>query len=315
MPSLTATSLKELIAHAGYADIRSINSKAFGVVVPKTRVEAVVPTLLRVLSAYRPVQVSTRELRVQEFSVFAKNANMQRGVAAFSHGRGNEFNLQHAIHAYIADYGKPIDITFTASNGRVFRAPNIKRVDHVGAQNIFARNKADVLLVSDTGRTYPLSIKDENAGAWESADSYWGDKAKHFLLWALKKRKTTLVDNGDGGYSVTPAIAVAATAAEVRDVVFGADILGHGAVIVKRFAADSFKWDFDKDVLMITCKSVILTPADLQTEDTVYFQIRNDRSRNTASLHRGLRTLATMKKKLTSTDMVFSQSLRAQMGI
>ena len=315
MADLNLTSLKAALAERGYKDIKNLSTTSLGIVVPKTKVDKVVPDLVVALKDYNPKIVNDRELRVGVFSIFAKNANMQRGVAAFTHGRGNEFNLLTAIQEYINDYGKPINIELRSQqNGVVFKANSVMKVVHVGAKDVFKRNKADLHFVTDHMTVYPMSVKDENASYWESADSYWGVQAKNFLNWAIYKKYAKLEENGTGGFNVVPNIAVAATDPEIRDVVFGADIYGKGAIIVQKFTPAAFKWDFDKDVLIITCKLIITKENHVKGAHEVFFQVRNDRTRTTANLYKGLRTLATMRRSLQG-NKIFERGARSQMGI
>ena len=153
------------------------------------------------LKNFRPKQISDHELRIGTKSIFAKNENLQKGRTAFGQGRGNEFALQSAITEYQLDYGKPVNIEFIGDRQK-FIANNVIKVNHVGAKDVFQRNKADLHLINTNMQAIPLSIKDITAGAWESADSYWGEKAKQFLMWALDTKQTQLQDNHDGSYSV-----------------------------------------------------------------------------------------------------------------
>lgn len=310
---ILVTQLKAAIADLGYREIKSLGPNAFGIVVPKTKVLKVIPDLAVILKDYQPTIISDVELRIGDKSVFAKNANLQRGRAAFSQGRGNEFLLQEAIEEYQVDFGKPLTIEFKSSRKK-FVCKHVMKVNHVGAKDVFQRNKADLHLVTDKMLVYPISVKDTSAGAWESADTYWGEKSKQFLMWALDKKMTLLEDNGEGGYSVRPSIAVAATTKEIRDVVFGSDLYGKGAVIVQKFSAQHFEWDFKRDVLVIHCNDIIQTEGDVSAAHAVYFQIRNDKGRNPQFLHRGLRTIAAMKNHLQGVK-VFEKSTRAQVGI
>lgn len=306
---INTTTLKELLASMGYSDVRTLSQKSFGVVVPKTKVDLVVPTILKELKAYNPKAVSDREVHIGGKQVYAKNANMQRTAHSFTQGRGNEWNLLNAITEYITDYGKPIDLQFVQPNGPKLLCKQVMKVSHVGAKNIFERNKADIQLITSRMVAIPISIKDENAGYWESADSLWGEKARMFLEWAMKTGGTQLVENGDGGYSVRPPIALKASAQEIRNVVFGADIYGKGAVVVKKFMPDSFKWDFDKEVLTITCKEVIKNENDIKGDHEVYFEIRNEKGRNPKYLYKGLRTMATMKSNLRG-NKIYESNVR-----
>lgn len=313
MPDILITTLKSIIANIGYRNIKDLSSTSIGVVVPKTIVQKVIPTLTVALKEWKPKVVSDLELRIGRFSVFSKNENLQKGRTSFGQGRGNEFALQSALLEYRADYGKPITVEFVGDRQK-FTANNIIDVRHVGAKDVFQRNKADLHLINTNMQAIPLSIKDITAGAWESADSYWGEKAKQFLMWALDTKQTQLQDNHDGSYSVRPAIALAASPQEIKDVVFGADIYRKGAVIVQQFRADNFTWDYTRDVLTVKCAHVILTENDIYGGNEVYFQIRNDRERNPKFLYRGLRTIATMKSHLQGVK-VFESNTRNEVGL
>jgi hypothetical protein len=308
------TELKAIIGAMGYKDVRTIGLNSFGVVVPKTQVASVVPILRSALEEYEPKVVSDVELRIGLVSVFAKNANMQRARAGMSGGRGNEKNLQVAIREYRTDYGKPINIEFKQRHGsNIFVCKDVMEVKHVGAKNVFQRLKADVHLVTSKMTTYPISVKDFNAGSWESADSYWGERAKSFLMWALHTKQTK-ISRASGYYVITPPIAIAASSDELKAVVFGADIYGKGAVVVEHFNPTSFQWDFVRDVLVVLCENVILEPQDIPSASMPYFQIRNDSKRNPRWLKPGLRTVATMKNHLSGVK-VFESNTRSEVGL
>ena len=187
-----------------------------------------------------------------------------------------------ALDEYLVDYGKPLTVEFVAG-GKKFVCNDVMKTVHVGAKDIFKRIKADIHLVTSKLTVYPISVKANDAGAWESADTYWGEASKQFLMWALDKKHTMLEDNKAGGYSVKPPIAIAASAAEQKDVVFGSDILGKGAVVQQTFDATDFKWDFKRDVVTVECKAIITTEGEVTGAHTAYFQIRNDKTRDRSS--------------------------------
>lgn len=314
MKQILLTELKASIGAAGFKDVRSLGPNALGVVVPKTQVSHVVPTLRSVLAEYEPQIVSDVELRLGRMAVFAKSADMQRGRAGMTMGRGNEKNLQKAIQEYRTDFGKPIDIEFKERAGsKVFVCKDVMLVKHVGAKDIFKRNKADVHLITSKLTVFPISIKANNAGAWESADSYWGERAKSFLMWALDTNQTRL-KRESGYYTIQPPIAIAASRTELRDVVFGVDIYGRGAVIVETFNSTSFAWDYARDVLTVSCAKIILTENDIPASHMPYFQIRNDKARVPKWLKPGLRTVCTMKSHLQGVR-IYESATRSKVGL
>jgi hypothetical protein len=313
VPDINVTTLKAVLAGLGHKDIKTLTSTSFGVVVPPTHVDKLVPELAKAFVAYKPTIVSTRELKVGKFTVLAKNREQQRGIHRFTFGRANEFNLMGALREWMADYGKPLNVTFM-SNSTQLKAQRVVKVEHTGAKNIFMRHKADVHLITDTAQRVPLSIKDESAGYWESVDSYWGPKSAKFLQWALTNGQTALDDNGAGGVSLRPPIAIPATAQETRDVVFGTDLYGRGGVVVKKFTPDSFVFNTKNDTLEVHCTEVITTVEQVKGQHEVYFEIRNERNRNPKHLQKGLRAMAAMKGNLRG-DKVFDQSDRNKAGI
>jgi hypothetical protein len=317
MARLLATELKTALASLGYTDIKTLGHNAYGIVVPKTRVAAVVPTLMSAFAEYKPKQISDMEIRIGLLSIHAKNANLQQTRKALTMGRANEYALMAAINEYRIDYGKPINIEFVSRRTKKkFLCKSIMKTEPVGAKNIFKRHKADVWLIDSSMKVYPLSVKDVTASYWESADTYWGLKSKQFLMWALDQKFTKVTKNSDGGYSISPAIAIAASPDEVHDVVFGVDIFGHGAVVVEKFNAASFTWDYARDTLVVTCKDLIVTDTDVSDAQTPYFIIRNAKDRNPKYIHQGLRTLASMKERvLLGETKVFDRTIRAKVGL
>jgi hypothetical protein len=311
--TLNVTTLKAILSALGYKDIKSLSSTSFGVVVAPTKVDKLLPELMKAFAAHKPKMVSTRELRVGTFSIFAKNREQQRGIQKFTFGRGNEFNLMGALREWMTDYGKPLTVTFHGPKAK-FVAKKCVKVEHTGARNIFQRLKADVHLIDINSRHYPLSLKDDSAGYWESADSYWGVKSAKFLQWALADGQTTLDDNGAGGVSVRPPIAIPASTQEIKDVVFGTDIYGRGAVVMKKFTPDSFSWNTRNDSLDVHCTEVITEASHVEGDHAVYFEIRNERGRNPQHLQRGLRAMAAMKRNLRG-DKVFEASARNKAGL
>ena len=315
MPStINISNLKTIISACGFTDIKNLTTTALGVVVAPTKVDKVIPQLMIALREYKPVMVSTRELRIGDKTVFAKNRNMQRGSKAMTFGRGNEYNLMSTINEWMRDYGRPMHIIFE-TDSRKFEAKNVVKTQHTGATNIFQRLKADIHLVDDKARHIPISIKDDSASYWESVDTYWGKQGKKFLQWAVQCGATALVENGQGGFSVKPSIAIAASPVETRDVVFGNDLLMKGCVLIKKFKPNNFRWDFHKDILHIECSEIMSTVSDVVNEHQVYMQIRNRAGRNPQHLYNGLCALAIMKGKLYGEIKAFPFSDRTKIGI
>lgn len=315
MPDINITTLKTILAGMGYNEIKPLSLTAFGVLLPKTKVDKFIPMLAKELEAYRPEVVNDRELRIGDLTVFAKNRDLQRGVHSLTYGRHNEQNFMLSVNEYMRDWGKPLNVEFVVHDRVRFRANGVTKITHTCAKNVFQRLKADVHLITERGQHYPISIKDDAASYWESADSYWGAQSRTLLNYALKKNLTQLDQLDATTYTLRPPIAVQANEKETRDVVFGNDIFGKGAVVSKTFKPNSFEWDYNKDVLVISCSSVITTTSDVDNAHAVWFEIRNDKSRQPKHLMKGLRAMAIMRYAITSKEKMLSPGDRTKAGL
>lgn len=103
-----------------------------------------------------------------------------------------------------------------------------------------------------------------------------------------------LKQHEEGYYTITPNFAVRATDEETKNVVFGSDIYGNGAVITRTFKSDDFQ--INENILKITCSDIIEDMSDIPDEKRVWFLVRNDKTR--AGVIRGIRVLAVYEKRI-----------------
>lgn len=213
----------------------------------------------------------------------------------------NEHTFVYAIHrGLIASKGLPLNITFVDDRLKKKTYKNIVSCTHVGSSNT-QRKKADVALIDQNGKIYPISIKMGSGDRWESADTYWGDKARDYIKRLAKTKKIKLQIQDNDTYKITPNFAVKATRIEAKDVVFGADIIeGNGFVVIENFTDDDFKQDGTK--LTIRVDKVIDTIDDLDKSDYPWFIVRNDSSRASAKIgYPGIRVTAVRANRLYNT--------------
>lgn len=237
-----------------------------------------------------------------DFSIIAKPKNSQGKKSA---GLENEMMFLDQILEVLSDNeGSPIHIELKASNtGKILRFKNIVDAKDMGSDTS-GRKKADVVLYDNKGTTYPISIKKDSAQYWESADRYWAKNAKKYIDLAVKNRRAILTEQSSGHYVITPVLAIKATEAEKKNVVFGSDILPRGAVITKTFVPSDFSYLGAKNILSIQTHSIINSPSEIRGDKDVYFVIRNDKTRNTNGLYRGIRVLAAYANWLSGKTLI-----------
>ncbi len=228
------------------------------------------------------------------FSILAKPASRQGGMSA---GLENEEALVKAVNTLAVDQPEGINVKFVGPGAGEFLVEGVTKAISAGADTK-GRKKSDVNLVT-TGGNVPISIKKDNAQYWESADSYYGARAGEKLKELEAAGEVEMVDKG-GYYNVVPNIAVPASADEVIDVVFGSDILGTGAVIKKSFSDSDFVYDADTNTLTVTSTYIITDPSHVTGDYSVWFLIRNDKTRKSVPGYPGIRVLAAYEKRINT---------------
>jgi hypothetical protein len=194
----------------------------------------------------------------------------------------------------------PLTISFVSDNN-TFTLEGISEVVN-RSRDSSLRKKADLVLLCSQMHEYPISLKRDDAGFWESADSLLGEKFKNILETAMANDKVTLTfDAKSGNYSITPQIVCRANKEDAENVIFGADILPNGGVIKRTFTKGDFS--LEGNMLTITCSAIYRSLSDIEdTNDYPYFFLKNSQSRNCKTLgYKGLRPYALTKSRVTST--------------
>jgi hypothetical protein len=247
---------------------------------------------------------SIGKLEVQGFKIYVKPLSKQGSSSA---GLANEKILATNVNDVVKQGA--CDVIFMHGSNK-FVVKEVIRADLVGTDTTH-KKKSDLNLVTRDGKTIPISIKQDNAEIWESADN-WASNAKKIVDDQVAKKNSEIqLTNENGIYSVSPNFAVVANSEEVKSVVFGSDILSEkGAIISRTFVPADFKYDGLTNTLTVNVSGIIRTEKDIPEEKKVYFLIRNDRTRNIRGFYRGLRVLAVYKKRLTKNVLVLKDVKR-----
>ena len=291
----TLATLKKL----GYSNIKKMSSKRFAVLVDgpaSSRIQA----LQKITNAFKadgaiwdkkPSSVSSMGMiKVGDISILAKPAKRQGGQSA---GLGNESILVDQVNNHTSEFG-PVNIVFKGPGAGMFSVPDVTQAISAGADTA-GRKKSDVNLMSSAGAV-PVSLKQDNACYWESADSFYGKKAADKIDELLASGEIEMIDKG-GYYNISPNIAVKATPEETADSVFGSDLLGNGAVIKKTFTDADFSYDEAKNTLVIDSTYIITDLSHVTGDYEVWFLIRNDKTRKSVPGWPGIRVLAAYEKR------------------
>ena len=159
------------------------------------------------------------------------------------------------------------------------------------------RKKSDVNLKTNSGKIIPISIKKDNAEIWESADSYWGEKAAAYTRRLAMLGKIKLIPFGSV-YKIEPTFAVKATTEEKKNTVFGSDLLVlKGAVVSRTFGKEDFQYSGKDGKLTIKCSHIVTSIEDVKGDVDVWFLVRNDSTRTTGGI-KGIRVLAVFEKRI-----------------
>jgi hypothetical protein len=280
----------------GYKDFKKLSGARFAILTDENRVELlekIAQHFTQFGAVYDPDfgSSSVGGVRIGKFGIFAAPKSKQGKASA---GIQNEITLIKMINDALAD--GPLNVVFDAGSKK-FTIPNAVRAEAVGGDTK-DRKKSDVNVIDNDGNVYPLSLKKDKAEMWESADSYWGDKMKKIVERELKNG-TVRVDAHPkvrSVFTLTPNLAVKANAQEVKNVVFGNDILPNGAVLEKTFSG-KYKVDGETESVIIDVTKIITSTRELKGEYEVYFLIRNDSSRKGSKIP-GLRVLAVKKSRI-----------------
>jgi len=185
-------------------------------------------------------------------SFLLKPSNVQGRASA---GTENEDILENELKKYLED--GPKNIVFIGSN-KNYATRAIKEVVGVG-YDVAGGKKADVVLVGD--KNYPISIKKDNAGFWESSDSRYKDvvsklsekikRGDFFPELTFKpftdklgneKEGINIMYNEDTGKKITGIIVTDLPSKDEESIIFGSD---NAVVIYRTYSPKDFSLEGD----------------------------------------------------------------------
>lgn len=283
----------------GYTNIQRENGKCLSIFTDGHRVKALEDVTLqfKVHGAYYDPEKGPSSIGavcIGDFAVRCRPLNRQG-----RHARGIE--NEHMIYDEIKFLTKNGAIAVRIKDGVTAYTYNyVVDVEHV-RHDYTLRKKADLLLVIKDGTRIPISIKKDNSDMWESADTYWGRKAKR-IVDDLEDQGEIEIEKTGNVYSIDQNVAIKANRTEKEAVAFGSDIKRkNGFVVVRTFRSSDFSLVSDNDVLEINCTKII---DQVSSIGNVYFLIRNDKTRTGSKIRPGIRVVAVDESRLGRTTKV-----------
>jgi hypothetical protein len=299
--NLSMDEIKSRLTAAGYNNFKDKSSHQVFVLVDNVNRVELLQKIEKIFSSegakYDPEkgQSSVGMVVVGRFSIGASPASKQGKKSA---GLDNEDTLINNINSFVKN--GPINIKFIAGK-KTFKVDGVIKAIEMG-RDTSGRKKSDVNLQTKSGKIIPISLKKDGAEMWESADSYYAKKAKDIIDRLIIDKKVTL--SGRNIKKITPNIAIEATKKEAKDVVFGSDLLGTGAVLYRTWKASDFKITENGNLEIISSK-IYTNEREVENGDhSVYFLIRNDSSRKGSKIYPGIRVLAVGKTRINKNVLV-----------
>ena len=179
-----------------------------------------------------------------------------------SAGTENEDVLENTLKEFFAD--GPKNVVFVGQN-KNYSTSNVKEVKGVG-YDVAGGKKADVVLIGD--KQYPISIKKDNAGFWESSDSRYkdvvnklsekiknGDFAPQLVFKPFKdklgneKVGINVMHNEETGAKVSGVIVTDLPSKDEQSIIFGSD---KAVVVYRTYSPKDFSLEGDTVKVEVT---------------------------------------------------------------
>ena len=227
-----------------------------------------------------------------------------------SAGTENEDVVVNEINKYIAEGAK--NVIFDAPN-KDLTINNVKEAVTVG-YDVAGGKKADIIVKAD--KDYPISIKKDNAGFWESSDTRYkklvltlskkiadGDFAPELVFQPFvdklgnKKEGINTMYNETTKTKVSGIIVTDLPTNEEESIIFGSDKV---VVVYRSFSPNDFR--LEGDTLYVEVSKIIENIADVEEFNLEpVLNIRHDSTRASTG---GLRATVQPKNKIYSDDKV-----------
>lgn len=306
---LTREQVQDAIMRAGYSDIKANGNKLNVLIeIPsgqgkteyRTKVlQDLLVKLNKILPKDKPTYSKDPGLsslggiifQNSRVAVVVKDVGKQGEKSA---GVANEATLANLLGSIIKKYGS-VDVTFVDPRGKKLSMANATGIELVG-KDTADRKKSDAILIGKKGRL-PISLKQLDADAWESADTLFGQRAKGIIeklqndgviqLQTIGERTNKRTGQTIPVYKLSKEIVVEPTPEEALNAIFGTDLNPNGGVVIQTFKEEHFVQDGNN--VTIEAHAVIANPEDIPESHMMVWLIRNDSTR--ANPLPGLRTL------------------------
>lgn len=237
----------------------------------------------------RPDYSSIGYVKIQNLKICVKSQRQQKQL---SPGVPNEQFLIQKINKYLLQHAA-INLIFLSETIAVRYIDVTECIATENRKLRTGRNKADMLIKTATSQ-HAVSIKQSDAERWESADTARGKQARAKLESALHAGKIQMLPAlTDTGYPIyrngnreqpvmriEPEIYWRMSQNEQRQTMFGDDIDDTGAIVVNTFDEKNFNYEESSKNLKIDCNKIYTRSIDLDSNDTAYWMLRNDITRN-----------------------------------
>ncbi len=214
-----------------------------------------------------------------------KPSNAQGRASA---GTENEDILSNELKKLLED--GPKNVVFIGSN-KNYATKNIKDVRDVG-YDVAGGKKADIVLIGD--KDYPISIKKDNAGFWESSDTRYkdivnklsekiknGDFAPKLTFQPFKdklgnvKEGINIMYNEETDRKVTGVIVTDLPSKDEESIIFGSD---NAVVVYKTYTSKDF--NLEGDTITVEVSKIIEDMDDVKEFNAEpVLNIRHDSTR------------------------------------
>lgn len=246
-------------------------------------------------------------VQVDQFKIAGKPAKRQ---GAGSAGLKNEEVFINSINKAIKNTGGSLDVCLVGKNNVKITIKQVSKAVEMGRMTSDYA-KSDVDLIYENGGIFKVSLKQDNAEMWESADTRFGEKIRTKIDEAQRAGRVKLepIKSAGGGVKknqgktvvkIVPESKVKMSLSEQKSVVFGNDIKeGKGAVVKKTFSAGDFT--YENDCLFIKCSKIFRNIQDVRAAgETPTILIRADANRNSKKLGiAGLRVIVNVENNRT----------------
>jgi hypothetical protein len=232
--------------------------------------------------------------------IIPKPKEKQGGGSA---GLENESFLANKINSTVDEVGGPINVILK-SKGKTIRYNNVDKAEEAGRETTGGK-KSDIRLYSDGKVIGNLSLKQENAGMWESADKRYKDLMtklvnklltkpyKNLSLIKSDKKDIYRLYNPQTKQEYSGIIITDLDKKDVASIVFGTD--NPKTVVVKETFDDS-DFNLKGNNLKITVHNILTDLSDIEgTPFEPVLVVRHDSTRTATS---GLRPIVYTKEKV-----------------